>query len=166
MRTIMVSTNVYARIWARREAGEETENEILDRILPGNSEEREPEDARPPIRAPNIGGHTERRYGVHFPGGFGISRVYLGQEYGANAIDRGWVLANDSKTYPTLNELSRAIGAKVENAWMNWFYFENGERKPVAALRDPAKVAQRSRRPIDTDKVLAELEGLPSAAMK
>jgi uncharacterized membrane-anchored protein YjiN (DUF445 family) len=33
MRQIEVSTGVYARIWALREAGEESENAILERVL-------------------------------------------------------------------------------------------------------------------------------------
>ena len=33
MRSIEVSTEVFARIWAFRESGEETENEILERLL-------------------------------------------------------------------------------------------------------------------------------------
>jgi hypothetical protein len=162
MRMISISTSVFARIWACRQAGEESENEILDRIIPGESDELEPEGS--PVGSPSNSGHTERRYGVHFPGGFGISRVYLGQKYDANAVSAGWILANDGQTYSTLNELSKAIGAKVENAWMNWFYVDGEQRKPVAALRDPAKVARRERRPIDTDKLLSELEELPTAA--
>jgi hypothetical protein len=88
---------------------------------------------------------------VHFPGGFGISRTYLGQQYGANAVSTGWVLANDSKTYHSLNALSRAIGAKSENAWLNWLYFNpEGRLRPIAELRDPEKVARRARAPAQT----------------
>jgi hypothetical protein len=68
-------------------------------------------------------------------------------------------LANDSKTYQSLNELSKAIGAKVENAWANWFYSApDGQRKPIFPLRDPTKVTRRPRGPIDTDKLFAELD--------
>jgi hypothetical protein len=87
MRTISVSTNVFARIWACREEGEESEDAILDRLLPGKSDER---DSLPPHSAPNIGGHTEPRYGVHFPGGFEIFRTYLGKEYRARAAPAGF----------------------------------------------------------------------------
>ena len=37
MRTIEISTNVFSRIWALRQEGEETESAILDRLL-GQSE--------------------------------------------------------------------------------------------------------------------------------
>ncbi|MFZ1907322.1 MAG: hypothetical protein WAU56_18225 [Steroidobacteraceae bacterium] len=162
MRTITVSTNVFARIWACREEGEETEDAILDRVLPGKTDAR---DSLPPQSAPNIGGHTERRYGVHFPGGFEIFRTYLGKEYRAKAVNTGWILLNDSKTYQSLNELSKAVGAKIENAWVNWFYSAaDGQRRPIATLRDPTKIMRRSRSPVDVDKLLAELDAPPDQA--
>jgi hypothetical protein len=55
-------------------------------------------------------------------------------------------------TYISLYELSKGIGAKAENAWQNWFYFEGGERKPIAVLRHPNKITRWSNRVIDTDK--------------
>jgi hypothetical protein len=156
MRTIAVSTNVFARIWASREQGEETEDAILDRVLPGKADAR---DSLPPQSAPNTGGHTERRYGVHFPGGFEIFRTYLGKEYRAKAVNTGWILLNDSKTYQSLNELSKAVGAKIENAWVNWFYSApDGQRGPISALRDPTKITRRSRSSIDVDKLFADLD--------
>lgn len=102
MRTITVSTSVFARIWACREEGEESEDAILDRVLPGKSDTQ---DSLPSQSSLNLGGHTERRYGVHFPGGFEIFRTYLAQEYRARAVNTGWLLENDSKTYQSLNEL-------------------------------------------------------------
>jgi hypothetical protein len=160
MRQISISTDVFARIWACRKHGEETENAILDRIIPGKQIEDEGSelDSLPPPHTAGTGGHTERRYGVHFPGGFEISRVYLGKEYGANAVSSGWVLANDGKTYGSLNELSHAIGTKTENVWRNWFYFENGKRKPISEMRDQALITRRSRQAVDAGKLLAELE--------
>jgi hypothetical protein len=142
MRTITVSIALFARIWACRQDGEESL----------------------PISTPNIGGHTERVYGVHFAGGFGISRTYLGKQFAANAVQQGWVLASDSKTYHSLNALSRAIGAKSENAWLNWFYFnDEGKLRPIADLRNPDEVARRARIPArDVKQLLAELDALPS----
>jgi hypothetical protein len=162
VRTITVSTDIFARIWASRNPGEESEDAILDRLVPGKS-------SAPPtsaaLNAPaNSGGHIERRFGVHFPAGFEVSRIYLGREYHANAVSAGWALANDGKTYASLNELSKGIGAKVENAWQNWFYLEGSERKRIAALRDPNKITRRSSRVIDTDTLLAELDALPSVS--
>ena len=94
---------------------------------------------------------------MHFPGDFGISRTYLGQQFSANAVQTGRVVANDSKTQ--LNAQSRAIGAKNENAWLNWFYFNSeGMLRPIADLRDADKVARRARVPARTAaQMLAEL---------
>jgi hypothetical protein len=156
LRTIQVSTSVFARIWACRETGEESEDAILDRLIPGSKGDEL--DSLRPESTPGGGGHTERRYGVHFPGGFAISRNYLGQQYGANAVSDGWVLANDGKTYHSLNELSHAVGAKTENAWRNWFYVnDKGLSAPIADLRDPDKVKRRNRGPVDAGALLAVL---------
>jgi hypothetical protein len=159
MRTIQISTSVFAAIWAARQEGEESEDAILNRLL---GREAEP-DTVPPHGSPNVGGHTERSYGVHFAGGFEIFRTYLGQSYRAHAVQLGWILDKGNKTYPTLNELSKAIGAKVENAWAHWFYMTpEGQRKPVATLRDPGKVARRTRGPVDADKLLSQI-GIPGS---
>lgn len=159
MRTIQISTSVFARIWAARQEGEESEDAILSRLLGGDKATES--DATTAHSSPNVGGHTERSYGVHFPGGFEIFRTYLGQSYRAHAVQLGWILDKDNKTYPTLNELSKAIGAKVENAWANWFYLTSeGQRKPVATLRDPSKVARRARGPVEVDKLLSRM-GIP-----
>lgn len=141
MRTITLSTGVFARIWACRQTGEESEDAILDRVLPGKSDAPDP---LPPPSSPKAGGHTDRRFGVHFPDGFEIFRTYLGQEYRARALNSSWLLMNDSKPYHSLNELSKAVGAKVENAWLNWFYnTPDGQRRPISTLRDPSKITRR-----------------------
>ena len=159
MRTIQVSTSVFARIWAVRQEGEESEDAILNRLLGGGKVAES--DTTSPHSPPNVGGHTERSYGVQFAGGFEIFRTYLGQSYRAHAVQLGWILDKDNKTYPTLNELGKAIGAKVENAWANWFYLTpEGQRKSVATLRDPSKVAHRARGPVDGDKLLSRI-GIP-----
>ena len=84
------------------------------------------------------------RYGVEFAEGFEIFRSYLGKEYRAKAVAGSWMLQETGDMYPSLNELSRAIGAKTENAWVNWFHVdETGERRPVSVLRDHSKIIQR-----------------------
>jgi hypothetical protein len=56
----------------------------------------------------------------------------------------GMLLPEES--YSSLNELSRAIGAKTENAWMNWFYIdENNDRSPISVLRDHSKIIRRKK---------------------
>jgi len=140
MRTIVVSTNVFARIWASRRDGEESEDAILKRLLPGSADEP---DAALGSTRPDVDGHTDRRFGVRFPAAFEIFRTYLGREYRARAVSTGWVLDNDGKTYPSLNALSKAVGAKIENAWLNWFYMDGGQRKSLSTLRDPTRVGRR-----------------------
>jgi hypothetical protein len=137
MKTISVSTDVFASLWGARAAGENTEDDILRRLLglplvPGKAD------------APRVG-FQDRRHNVTFPAGFEIFRTYLGHRYSARAEGGAWVLG-DGRTFASLNELSRGIGARTENAWMNWFYGDaSGARCPVSQLRTSATVATRSR---------------------
>jgi hypothetical protein len=142
MRSIMVSTDVYAGIWSQRRPGEESEDAILRRLLLGGSQEAETS----PDTAPPPAGLVDRRYGVHFGDGFTIFRTYLGTEFRARVRGGRWVLETTGQDYGSLNELSQAVGAKAENAWVNWFFLDpDGERQPVSALRDPSKIARRTR---------------------
>ena len=140
MRTLQVSTDVFAAIWSARRDGESTEDAILRRLL-----------AVPVARTPKrdlmvVPGFQDHRYGVSIPNGFEIFRTYLGKEYRAQAIQGFWVLSGTGMGYPSLNELSGAIGVKKENAWGAWFFLnEKGQRKPVSNLRDAAKIIHRSR---------------------
>ena len=160
MRAINISTEVFAKIWAERQDGEENEDAILRRLLLRSELEDGSADSGPP--EPSLdSGHTERRFGTHFPGGFEISRIYLGKRYAARAVSQGWLLENDGKVYGSLNELSHSIGAKIENAWRNWLYTNGaGLQMPVTALRDPTKVRRRSRPAVDPATALDELDKL------
>lgn len=136
MRTVQVSTDTFAAIWAARHEGEESEDAILRRILLGRSAPSTPQS--------QAIGHRDPRYGVEFDEGFEVFRTYLGREFKARAVAGSWQLQGTGAIYPTLNELSVAIGAKTENAWMNWFYLDDrGQRQPVDAKRDPTKVRRR-----------------------
>jgi hypothetical protein len=142
MRSITISTNVFARIWSLRQAGEDTEDAILSRVLacPGSP------DAETSSVASTGSGLLDARSDVLFPEGFEVFRVYLGAEYKARVLDGKWVLENDGRIFQSLNELSRAIGAKTENAWLNWFYLDDrGVRLPASKLRNPNVIATRSR---------------------
>jgi hypothetical protein len=137
MRTIQISTEVFAAIWKAQQNGEASENEILSRVLNVT-----------PARAPKSGkggaGYRDPRYGVEFPEGFEIFRTYLGKDCHAKATSGSWMLMETGDMHPSLNELSRAIGAKTENAWINWFYVDaNGDRTPVSNLRDHSKIIRR-----------------------
>jgi hypothetical protein len=142
MRSIAVSTDVYARIWALREPGEETEDAILRRelsCLQSSDLDHLPEAGKRP-------GYYDARHRVAFPEGFEVFRTYMGEDFRAHARGGTWLLLNDGVTYGSLNELSRAIGAKTENAWVNWYFRDEcGNRRVVSDLRDPSSVSSRSR---------------------
>jgi hypothetical protein len=54
------------------------------------------------------------------------------------------VLESDGRAYGSLNELSRAIGARTENAWINWFFVDaSGQRRYVSDLRDSTTILSR-----------------------
>ena len=102
--------------------------------------EHQPSDPAP---APS-GGFYDRRFNVHFQEGFEVFRNYLGTDYRARATGGCWVLLNDGSRHRNLNKLSRAIGAKRENAWVNWFFLEpNGKRRTVSDLRDQSRITRR-----------------------
>lgn len=129
MRQISISTEVFAAIWAERKPGEESEDEILRRLL------------RPVEPAEIAGetsplGHVDLRSGTKFPAGFAIFRTYKGVEYHARAIGGLWVLSSTGLGYRTLNQLSQGIGITSENAWRSW-YFEDphGKRSLIDTLR-------------------------------
>lgn len=142
MKTISVSTDVFARIWALREAGEDSEDAVLRRIL------RCPNSATgPSVSSQPKLGLKDRRYGVEFPEGFEVFRTYLGNSYVARVASDAWQFMDDGRRFNSLNELSRAVGARTENAWLNWFYLDSkGQRQPVAVLRDPLRVHERTRK--------------------
>jgi len=142
MRTVTVSTEVFARIWSLRKAHEETEDAILRRVLGCNPTPESKRQEGAPAEAALKGFH-DRQFDVHFEEGFEIFRNYLGIDYRAKASGGRWVLASTGRPYGSLNELSRAVGAKTENAWVNWFFTRNDERRPVSELRDPTKIRNR-----------------------
>jgi hypothetical protein len=142
MRMVPVSTDVFAAIWQARWPGEDTEDAVLRRVLGLSASE--PETA-PEINLSAPTGFLDSRFGVAFPVGFRISRVYQNREYQAQAVQGVWIRADNGTGYRSLNQLSVSLGAS-ENAWDAWFYADEttGERKPIAALRNPQKVRRRS----------------------
>jgi hypothetical protein len=141
MRSITVSTDVFARIWSLRQLGEDTEDAILSRILGCIASHSGGSSA-----SSRGTGLLDSRSGVLFPEGFEVFRTYLGVKHRARITSGRWVLESDGRTLQSLNELSRAIGAKTENAWLNWLYLDGrGMHHPVSKLRDPSMIATRSR---------------------
>jgi hypothetical protein len=138
MRSITISTEVFARIWSLRQQGEETEDAILRRVLPGTMNEASE------VAIISEGTMRDRRSGANFPEAFEIFRTYLGRDYKAHARAGRWVLEHNGQAHASLNELSKAVGAKTENAWANWYFNgPDGTRRAVSELRDPLKIAKR-----------------------
>ena len=131
-RSFPVTTDLYAAIWGARQPGEETEEDILRRIL-------KVPPAEPVSAAPSKIGFSDHRFGIELPEGFEIFRTYKGTEYRAKAINGSWLLMSTGDMYPSLNQLSRAVSGNVENAWNNWYFTNpNGQRRLVTELRkDP-----------------------------
>lgn len=141
MRNIQVSTDVFAQIWSLRQIGEESEDAILRRVLSlGSFSAR----TKAFIKSSDSNGLSDQRFGVVFPEGFQIQRTYLGNEFRARVQNGQWVIEDLPGRFSKLNELSRAIGTKNENAWMNWFFIDrDGQRQSVSILRKPQKVSSR-----------------------
>ena len=143
MRDVQISTDVFARIWSLRREGEDSEDAILRRVLwEGNSVANSNASAS----LTHVGGLVDERFGVVFPEGFQIERKYLGKRYFATVQNGRWVIEGIPGHFARLNELSRAIGTRTENAWVNWSFVDtSGRRCPVSDLRDPNRIATRPR---------------------
>ena len=130
-RTITISTDVFAALWAQRQNGEESEDAILRRILgcaKGSSGEP---------KEPNGGGVHDTRNDVYFPRGFSALRTYKRRQYEAIAQDGAWLRKDNGKRYPTLNQLNASIAAGAENIWNgNWKYrADDGSLRSINDLR-------------------------------
>lgn len=135
MRTIQVSTDVFAAIWRDRQEGENTEDEILRRKF-GIAKKTVTNESG------NGGGIYDSRYNARFPEGFEIFRVYKGKEYRAKAEGGVWHLLNTHARYASLKDLSNATVGH-ENAWTGWFYVDaSRKRRPVSDMRDPSRISR------------------------
>jgi hypothetical protein len=124
MRTIEVSTDVFAAIWANRQAGEDDENAILARLLAAAS-------GTSTTPVDGYIGHRDARSGTEFPPGFEIARVYRGREYRAQAVGGIWIRTDNQTGYLSLNQLSRSIGITSENAWKNWYFTDVSGKRSI-----------------------------------
>jgi hypothetical protein len=132
MRSISLSTDVFAAIWQARQDGEETEDAILRRIL-GLPPQTAPESA-----GGRMGGFYDERSGVHFPQGQRIYRTYKGHKVEAIAQFDRWFMPATGQSFHSLHKLSQAVNnGKHENAWHNWKYrdLETGEEHVIDHLR-------------------------------
>lgn len=132
MRSINISTDVYAAIWAARKPREESEDAILKRLLKVNLQEIE----QRPTKI-DFGGFNDPRFDLSLPEGFEIFRSYKNEEFRARATGGKWLLLNDGRLYPSLNQLSRASSGNIENAWRNWYFTgRDGKRYLIERLRN------------------------------
>jgi hypothetical protein len=142
MRSIQISTPVFAAIWAAHVEGEDSENEILARLLKVPFKAVEPETPQE-SGAP---GFSDVRYGFHVPEGFEIFRRFKGTEHRARASNAKWVLEATGRSYENLADLSRAVGAAGENAWSGWHCRPNGGTPvTVGSLRSVETIQRRAR---------------------
>jgi hypothetical protein len=149
MRQIVVSTDVFAALWALRQLDEDSENAILERML--GLPKGPPIDVQFLNRARNAGadgqgGIYNHMFDVHFPAGFEIFRNYKGQEYRAVVRDGRWVMSG--RNFPSLFSLSMAIIDSRENPWMHWKYRNaKGKVDFISVLRRiPSELEKVSRR--------------------
>src|SRR5882672_188454 len=140
MRTIDISTDVFAALWAARRGNEQTEDDILRTLLklPPKGPITEPPHANGKI------GFADPRNGLQFPEGFEVFRNYLGTEYRARATGGKWVRVDSGEAYPSLNALNQSVGAKFQNAWRSWYCIDRGKRKLLHDMRDRSKIHSRS----------------------
>lgn len=133
-RTITVSTDVYAAIWADRQEGEESEDQILRRKY---GCKRPQGDSSVPTAINGSGGVHDTRNGVHFREGFEAFRTYKRREYQAVASNGTWLRRDTGERFPTLNQLNASIAAGAENIWNgNWKYrAETGSIRTINDLR-------------------------------
>lgn len=134
-REITVSTAVFARIWAQRRPGEDSEDQILRRILGVFDDEST---ARP---SSHDDGVAYPEFGVHFEEGTEIFRDYGRRgvpkvRYAAVATRGGFLLRNDGRFYPSLHKLSEAVVGGRENSWKNWKIKMGGQIVLIDTLRN------------------------------
>jgi hypothetical protein len=146
MRTIQVSTDTFAAIWADRRAGENSEEAIIRRKFNVEAAPTDvqyaPSSAHHP--SPTVG-YYDRRFDVKFAEGFEIFRHFKGTDYSAKATSGAWLLMSTGDLYPSLNRLSKAIGAH-EDAWEGWRYRDkDGNLHVINELRSENKITKRRR---------------------
>lgn len=131
-RSIIVSTEVYAAIWSKRIIGEETEGEILSRIL-GCEHQTIIEKAKGEVQRLGL---FDSRNEVFFPENFEIFRKLKGRKYRAIIKNEKWLNIDTQVSYPTLNQLNQSLPVGNENAWRAWKYrIPTGEVRSIDSLR-------------------------------
>lgn len=138
MKQISISTDVFAKIWSLREDGEESEDEVLRRVLSTIA-------AAQTVKSKNeTDGFLDKRSGVVFSEGFEIFRTYKGVQYRALANKGTWKLLNNGSLHKSLNALNQAIVNGSENVWASWSYAStDGGTQRIGSLRSAEKISHR-----------------------
>jgi hypothetical protein len=142
MRTIILSTDVFAALWSQRRPGEDSENAILERMLglpKGPPLAQLAAGVAGQVRGgrPRVGngGIYNTTFDVHFPPGFEIFRTYKGKNYTAMVQDGHWWM--NGERFQSLFALSMAIIDSRENPWRHWKYRDaKGRTDFISALRN------------------------------
>ena len=87
-RSISVSTDVFAAIWAAREEGEENEDDILRRLLANGGKDAA---VQPKAGGPDSEGVHDSRNNVFFPRGFTHIQGIQGATLRSKSAERGVV---------------------------------------------------------------------------
>ena len=137
-RTIEISTDVYAAIWRARKDGEETENDVLERLFNCRKTDAFQFFAIEEGSQLSVNGYFDNRNNVHFPEGFFVFRNYKGTLFNAMATKGQWQRMDTGQLFVSLNKLNESIVSGNENIWNgNWQYLdENGNRSSIDALRN------------------------------
>lgn len=140
-RTLTISTDVFAAIWADRKPGEQDEDTIIRRKF-----DVPKADPQAPERDIIVQvGFYDPRFGVKLDPGFKIFRSYKGVEYQAQAVQGFWILNTTGKGYGSLHQLNQAVRSGNENAWNVWYYRDDkGRRFTLSKLRDQSKIVRRT----------------------
>ncbi len=128
MKTIAVSIDVFAAIWANREDGEYDEDAVLRRLLGCARVDGEEAggNAEGMLFGGGLGGVDDLRNRVHFPQGLEVFRTYKGKHYRAVAEDGMWRRVDTGERFLTLNQVNGSIVEGVENVWNgNWRYHDS-----------------------------------------
>ncbi len=135
-RSIDVSTDVFAAIWAQRQDGENSEDEIMRRILGcGRSES--------PAAGISAGaGFYDSRNSIQFEEGFEAIRSYKGKQYKGLVKNGAWLRPDTGERFQSLSALNQSIVAGNENVWNgNWKYRDkDGKTYSINRLRKKSSV--------------------------
>jgi hypothetical protein len=145
MRTIQISTEVFAAIWKEHRPGDVSEDEILRRKfkLPAQTSSVPTASTAPVAVSTSISpasqahvGIEDKRNGVKLEENFEIFRSYKGTQFRARATGGEWLLLNDNSRHPSLHKLSWHVIKGPENAWYGWKYLgKDGKNHYVHTLR-------------------------------